>query len=219
MREPSATIVHFYRATVMHADIWRRRLDATTNWAVVSTAAIVTFAFSRPESPHFVLLLAVLFSVFFLVMEARRYQSFHMWRRRVHVMNRYVVAPSLAPALAPEDEDIEAALERLAEDLGSSVPRVSFVDAVGYRIRRNYGFLFAAVLATWLLKVWHYPEPAASLGGFVERAEVGLLPGRFVLGIVAVAAVLTLIAALAARTERMEDWNELPSPLKRAIGS
>ncbi len=217
MREPSTAVVHFYRASVMHADVWRRRLDATTNWAVVSTAGIVTFAFSRPESPHFVVLLAVVFCAFFLVMEARRYQMFHLWRRRVQMLNRWVVAPQLAPQIAPSDEEIEEGLQALAVDLGSSLPRLAFVHAVGYRLRRNYAFLLTAVFATWLLKIWYHPTPVASPGEFVEQASVGLVPGAVVLAAAGAGATVMLFLTVWARTEKMEDWNELPSPLGRAL--
>ena len=192
-------------------------MDATTNWAVVSTAAIVTFAFSRPDSPHFVLLLAVVFGVFFLVMEARRYQRFHMWRRRVHDMNRWIIVPALSPELAPSADEIEAALTELANDLASSVPRVSVFDAIGYRIRRSYGFLFAAVTASWLLKISHHPTPVSSTSEFLERAAVGFLPGMAVLTFAGVATGVAIILASVASSEQMEDWTEVGSPLERAL--
>ena len=79
MADNTIVLVHFYRAAVVHADVWRRRLDATTNWAVVTTAAVVTFAFGEAQAPHFVLLMALLFGLFFLVMESLRYQIYHVW--------------------------------------------------------------------------------------------------------------------------------------------
>ena len=30
--------VHFYRAVVSHMDVWRQRMDATTNWAAAMTS-------------------------------------------------------------------------------------------------------------------------------------------------------------------------------------
>ena len=217
MREIPSTIVHFYRATVMHADVWRQRLDATTNWAVVSTAAIVTFAFSQPENPHFILLLAIVFGSFFLSMESRRYQMYNLWRQRVQMLNRYVVAPALAPESAPSDEEVDRELGALAVELGSTVPHLSFVDALGYRLRRNYANLFAAVVATWVLKVWYHPNPAASWDIVVERAQIGGLSGLIVMSAVGVFMVVVTFLALRARTEQMRDWTELPSPLGRAL--
>src|SRR5690606_19527036 len=85
----SAVVVHFYRAVVAHMDVWRQRMDATTNWAAATTAGMVTFSFGAPESPHFTLLLAAAFDVMFLLMESRRYQIFDLWRRRFRLLNRY----------------------------------------------------------------------------------------------------------------------------------
>ena len=42
-------MVHFFRAEVHRANIWRQRLDTTTNWAVVTTGAAISFAFSEPQ--------------------------------------------------------------------------------------------------------------------------------------------------------------------------
>jgi uncharacterized membrane protein len=56
----ATAMVHFYRAEVSRANTWRTRLDATTNWAVITTAAALTFAFSSAHNPHFVLLLVSL---------------------------------------------------------------------------------------------------------------------------------------------------------------
>ena len=61
-------IAHFYRAVVSHADVWRQRMDATTNWAAATTAGMVTFAFGTPAAPHVVLLLAAAFDLIFLLM-------------------------------------------------------------------------------------------------------------------------------------------------------
>lgn len=218
MEEIPSTIVHFYRASVMHADVWRQRLDATTNWAVVSTAAILTFAFSAPENPHFILLLALTFDTFFLIMESRRYQMFDLYRHRVRMLNRYVIAPALSPTTAPDPNKIATELTALATELGSTVPHLSLIDSMGYRLRRNYGLLFGAVFATWLLKLWYHPNPAHSAPAYIERAQIGIMPGAAVLTGAAVLIVVLIFLAVRARTERMEEWRELPSPLRRAFG-
>lgn len=219
MRDVPNTIVHFYRATVMHADVWRRRLDVTTNWAVVSTAAIVTFAFSDPDHPHFILPLSIVFAAFFLVMESRRYQAFNLWRQRVEMLNRYIVAPALAPKSAPPPDEIESELAALAAELGSNVPHLSLVDALGYRLRRNYALLFAAVGATWVLKLWYHPTPAASFSELIDRAALGGMSGGAVTSIFGGMLGFSMFLAARARTEKMQDWTELPSPLRRALAS
>jgi len=37
-------MVHFFRAEVQRANLWRQRLDTTTNWAVVATGATLSVA-------------------------------------------------------------------------------------------------------------------------------------------------------------------------------
>ena len=37
-RDRSTILIHYYRAMVGRADVWRMRMDATTNWAIGATA-------------------------------------------------------------------------------------------------------------------------------------------------------------------------------------
>ena len=212
--------VHFYRAVVGHADVWRQRMDATTNWAAATTAAMITFSFGTPGAPHVVLLLSLAFDVVFLVMESRRYQVYDLWRRRFRTLNQHLVAPVLrGEALA--DADAEAAsragLASVAEDLGGTVPHLSLIDAVGYRIRRNYGFLFLLVLLTWSLKLDLHPGPAAGVGELIGRAAVGALDGSIIVLALTAFAVTALALALRAPGERMIRWSAVPSPYEQMV--
>lgn len=207
-------LVHFYRAVVTHADAWRQRMDATTNWAAATTAAMISVSFSG-DAPHFVLLLTLGFDTMFLLMESRRYQVYDLWRRRVHWLNRYYVTPALSPALAPPPEVTQGALDELAADLGRTIPHICLRDAIGYRVQRNYGYLFAVGLLGWILKLGVDPVQAETVGELARRARVGPFPGEAVF--LAVALVMGTIAfvAILAPTERMIGWTEAPSRWKR----
>ncbi len=205
-------LVHFYRAVVSHADVWRQRMDATTNWAAATTAGMVTFAFGERSAPHLVLLLAIGFDVVFLIMESRRYQIYDLWRRRFRTLNQYLVAPVLSPKDAPDAQRIEDALARVAADLGRTVPHLSLMDAVGYRIRRNYGYLFGVGIVAWLAKLDAQPVAVRSAGELVGRAAIGPMPGIIVMGLLAAAAVLFLVLGLRAPSEQMLNWTTVPSP-------
>ena len=217
MADNTIVLVHFYRAAVVHADVWRRRLDATTNWAVVTTAAVVTFAFGEAQAPHFVLLMALLFGLFFLVMESRRYQIYHVWELLIRDLHQYLIQPALLRDSDTDDEAIEAGLAQIARDLGSTLPRVSLLQAAGLRIRRNYGPLFTIVLLAWLLKLWLYPGPTYDAAEFAARAAVGVVPGAAVLVAMGVFFAVCVVAALSAPSEHIVDWAADASPAKKLV--
>ncbi len=54
-------ISHFYRGEMQRTYNWRRRLDRTTNWAIVIIAGTLTWTFSNTARLHFVLLLSIFF--------------------------------------------------------------------------------------------------------------------------------------------------------------
>ena len=68
-------MVQFFRAEVQRANIWRQRLDTTTNWAVITAGATLSFVFSSPSNPHFVIPINSILVAIFLLLEARRYRS------------------------------------------------------------------------------------------------------------------------------------------------
>jgi uncharacterized membrane protein len=211
-------LVHFYRAVVAHMDVWRQRMDATTNWAAATTAAMVTFSFSSAETPHFVLLLALAFDAMFLLMESRRYQIFDLWRRRFRVLNRFYVAPVLTATGEISEEGAEA-LARVGVDLGMLIPHLALLEAAGYRIRRNYGYLFTVGFAAWVLKLEVHPVPAESWEELVARAGIGVVPGEAVGLLVLVAITVCAALALRAPSERMLNWADVPSPFGRWLRS
>lgn len=214
-RNPPSVLVHLYRASVAHADVWRMRLDATTNWAVITTAAVLTFAFGSPSAPHFTELMALPFVLFFLFMESRRYQAYHLWQRRIRVLHRALVVPALKEPADVDESLVHALFRRLADDLARWVPAMPLWAALGYRLRRNYGPLITLILLAWLLKLYIHPDVVVSLDAYVDRATVGLVPGRVVLAGVGIFFLLCVGLALAAPTEQMKDWSALPSPIER----
>lgn len=218
-RNPPNVLVHFYRASVMHADVWRQRLDATTNWAVVTTAAVITFAFGGRESAAVLVLLALVFDFFFLFMEARRYQSYNLWQRRIRMIHRSVIAPALQPPGEIDGEQVRRNLAELAADLGRNVPAIPLWGAFGYRIRRNYGPLITLVILVWLLKLYIHPGVAENLAEFVRRAHVGPVPGSWVMVAVALFFISFIILAVKAPSEQMRDWSAVPAPIERIMPS
>ena len=213
-RLPEQMLVHFYRAVAGHMDVWRQRMDATTNWAAATSAGMITFAFGTPTAPHFVLLLALAFQAVFLLMESRRYQTFDLWRRRFRTLNRHLVAPVLRDAPEESSESAQA-LASVAVDLGRTVPHLGLLGSAGFRIRRNYGYLFLVTLVAWVLRLDMLAGSGGGLGGLVEQARIGSVPGQWVVSLVLVAAVSGTVLAMAAPSEQMLDWAAVPPPLRR----
>src|SRR3712207_2599123 len=80
--EFNTAMVHFYRGEVQRSNTWRNRLDTTTNWAVITAGATLSFAFSSTAHPHFLIPLNSLLLAFFLFFEARLYRYSEIWSRR-----------------------------------------------------------------------------------------------------------------------------------------
>ncbi len=180
--EFNAAMIHFYRGEVQRSNTWRNRLDTTTNWAVLTAGATLSFVFSSNSNPHFVIPINSILVAIFLLMEARRYRYYEIWSSRVRVMETGYFAQLLAPESVPPDEGWA---QHLAADLITPHFTISEWEAVGRRLRRNYLWIFALLALAWNLKVYLHPFPAANFNVFIARAQVGIVPGWivFVVGV------------------------------------
>jgi uncharacterized membrane protein len=184
-------MVHLFRAEVQRANVWRQRLDTTTNWAVVSTGAVLSIAFSQPASHHSVLILNMLLVTWFLLTESRRYRYYELWSYRIRLMETDFYAAMLVPPFHPSPEWAES----LAENLLSPSFPISNWEAFGRRLRRNYIFIYLILGVSWLAKNWLFPAPPAGMTEYVARAAIGSIPGNVVLAAVAISyGILTVIA-------------------------
>lgn len=176
-------IAHLYRGEIYRSTIWRTRLDTTTNWAVVTLGIALSIAFSSPNASALPLVLVGILILFFLLLEARRYRYFNVWRARARWMETNLYAPMLA------DGDIHLDTgwtKTLADDYLRPEYHVSLTTAIGRRIRRNYLWILMIQTIAYVGKLIVHPAAVASLGEFVRRADIGPLPGEAVLAIGAV---------------------------------
>lgn len=171
--EFNSAMNHFYRGEVARSTSWRARLDATSNWAVVTAGALLTFSLGDLNKPHFVIPLGTLLILMFLLVEARRYRYYELWTARVRLMETDFYGAMLMPPFQPSEDWAEALTSSL---LNPQFP-VSLAEAVGRRLRQNYLMIFIILAATWIFKVASYPTTVTSLGEFVDRAAVGPIPG------------------------------------------
>jgi uncharacterized membrane protein len=173
----TTAMVHFFRAEISRANVWRQRLDTTTNWAVVITGAVITFAFSEPLGHHSVIILSTLLITIFLYIEARRYRYYELWSSRVRLMETDFFAGMLVPPFHPSSDWAES----LAENLLQPHFSISMWEAFGRRFRRNYLWIFMILGSSWFAKLWLHPSPAISLQSMIERASIGSIPGWFII--------------------------------------
>ena len=184
--EFNMAMVHFYRGEVQRSNVWRGRLDATTNWAVITAGATLSFVFSSPDNPHFAIPINSFLVSIFLFMEARRYRYYEVWANRVRVLETGYFAPMLSHRTIPPDKEWA---EHISADLISPHFTISEWEAVGRRLRSNYLWIFILLALSWTLKIYIHPAPIpvateAERNLFwdvvFQRATVGLAPGWFV---------------------------------------
>jgi uncharacterized membrane protein len=174
--EFNTAMVHFYRGEITRSNVWRTRLDSTTNWAVVTSGAVLTFAFGSAGNSHVVILLSFLLVGLFLVIEARRYRYYELWALRVRLMETDFFAAMFNPPFAPHQEWAT----RLVDSLIEPEFPITYLEAVGRRLRRNFIWLFLILGIAWVVKLMLHPIPAYSWASFLDHAAIGFISGRVV---------------------------------------
>jgi uncharacterized membrane protein len=88
-------MAHFYRGELGRIMVWRQRLDTTTTWAITTTSAIFTVAFTLREVPHLIFFFNLAIVVVMLWIEARRYRFYDAFRARVRMLEAHSLMPML----------------------------------------------------------------------------------------------------------------------------
>ena len=171
-------LAHLYRAEVYRSTIWRTRLDNTTNWSVVTLGIALSITFSSATASPLPLVLAGILVTLFLVLEARRYRYFNVWRARARWIETHFYAPMLRHGNLPADDGWQ---ETLACDYLEPHYHISFVRAVGRRLRRNYVWILLIQTIAYSAKITIHPAPVPNLAEIVDRAAVGPVPGEVML--------------------------------------
>ena len=185
-------MVHLFRAEVQRANVWRQRLDTTTNWAVVATGATLSISFSQPNVHHGVIILNTLLVTWFLFIEARRYRYYELWSYRVRLMETDFYAPMLVPPFHPSPEWAE----NLAENLLTPSFPISMWEAFGRRLRRNYLWIYLILFISWMGKSFLFPEPATTIAEFIDRGSVGSIPGYIIVSLGVIYHLFLLMIAI-----------------------
>lgn len=173
-------VAHLYRGEIYRSTLWRTRLDTTTNWSVVTLGVALSIAYSSPQASPLPLVLVGILIVFFLMLEARRYRYFNVWRARCRWIELHFMVPMLTEGNLHLEERWQ---DKLAEDYRHPSYHVSMWTAIGRRIRRNYFWILLIQTIAYIGKLVVHPGPLTDLGELLERAAIGPIPGWLVLSV------------------------------------
>ena len=205
-------MAHLFRGELGRSDTWRTRLDTTMNWALTTSGAVISFAFSSTSTSHVVLLVGFWLVATFLLLEARRYRYYDLWNRRV----RLIEGGYWAPLLRKEPVDPDA-LRELASEFSRPQIQLSLFSAIATRMVRAYGPLMLVLLISWFAKVYGHPKRVQSWDEFFERAHIGFLPGEVVVIILSLVTGLFLLAFITALVARPPMGELRPRPRSRRL--
>lgn len=187
-------LAHLYRGEVYRSTIWRTRLDTTTNWSVVTLGVALSITFSSRDASPLPLILVGVLIAFFLMLEARRYRYFNVWRARARWMENHFYAPMLHDG----DLHLEGAWQRtLARDYNRPAYHISYLTALGRRLRYTYIWIFMIQSASYFGKIVVHPAPLTSMDDLWSRAAVGPISGETMVALGAVYNLGWVVLALA----------------------
>lgn len=200
------SMAHLYRGEVQRMTVWRQRLDTTSNWAILLTFGMTTFALGARDVPHYILLLGLAIISICLAIEARRYRHLHHSEWRVSLVEHNYFARLLSPA---ETTPEPAWRRMLAQDLERPRFTVSWFMATRLRLRRNYLMLVYFITAAWLTKVFVHPHSPESLVEFYERLSLGDLFQSWFVSITAGIFIIasTALAVLTPTEDFLQEWS------------
>lgn len=174
-----SAVVHLYRGQLTRADTWRQRLDTTSNWAVVTTMGLLSFAFSSADHNHSSIVVGMVLITHFLLVEARRYRVFDVWNSRVRMIEENFYGPILTRDL---ESPRHAWGELVAQDLLHPRFKLSYLQALRARVMRNYSALYVLLLVAWLAKLAE--ADATVYGGWRVYLTLGPIPWWGTLGLI-----------------------------------
>lgn len=183
-------LFHYYRAEVYRETNWRSRMDVTTNWVIVVTGVMLSFAFGETQAPHTIILLNYLVAQFFLYIEARRYRYYAMLRSRTRLMEEHILAPIFTGAEEKIPDDWR---KKLAVSLTHPKVSMSKIESLAWRLRRQYMVLLLVIFIAWMARIYMFPARVGSLSAAIGQAGIGVIPGAVVFAMF----VLSLLICMA----------------------
>lgn len=223
---PVAATVHIYRGLMDRAATWRLRIDNPTNWAILTCGTSVSFTLSDETHSHAVLLLIMLFTAMFVIVEARRTRYYDLWSSWLRLLETEYLAPILQDNCVTANDTWQ---ELIVRDLAYPHFKASFWRMVQRRMRDHYMAIYLFLLISWLLKLLLHPPQVGQCAdaSFICHATLGPLPGGAVIGLVGCFyAALLLLTLLGYRNRdpsvevlsRERTLQKLVSPSQQPVG-
>ena len=135
----------------------------------------------------------------FLIIEARRYRGYDLWRGRVRTLQKNVFTYGLDPSAGLNNPKWR---EELSEDYRTPSIKITTEEAISNRLRRIYLLLFTIMISAWVIRVGAFAGPS-----WPTSAAIGKIPGLVVSVAVVMFYLISLIVAVRPRTWGPEDEN------------
>ena len=147
-KDYAATMVHFYRGELGRMMVWRQRFDTTTHWAIIGMMGMVSFAWNHAAYGNFLFIFANTVLYLLLTIEARRYRFYDAYRARVRMLESHFIFP----VVTLSSKRLEGNWRRqMGEDLILPSYKITFLEALSRRFRRNYVWIFLILNGTWVM--------------------------------------------------------------------
>lgn len=187
-------LFHYYRAEVYRETVWRNRLDTTTNWAIVVTAATLSFAFSGVGTAHIIIIINYIIVGLLLYVESRRFRYYALLRERTKMMEKHILGPLFSNKISGQQS--EKWLSDIARSLQSPKINMSRIESISWRLRRNYIFILAFLYMIWLYRILTFPRQENLTGGIYSNASIDFIPGYFVFTAMTLSIITLIFVAL-----------------------
>jgi len=207
-----SVMAHFYRGEMSRVTTWRQRLDQPTTGTGTVLAAILTWAFSNTDNPHYIILIAIGAVATFLGIEARRFQHYDVYRSRVRKLQENLFANALDPSHDVEDRGWRVAL---SEDFRTPTTKLTLREAVSNRLRRVYLALLSVLLVSWVFRITAFTPGGKT---WLEAAGIAYIPGLAVVATLGVFYAVMIVLTVWPRKQHArgelhegdsDDWEDI----------
>ncbi|QFU83147.1 DUF2270 domain-containing protein [Natronorubrum aibiense] len=194
----NAVLGHAYRGELARETTWCSRLDQTTTWSVTVMPRSSRGRSRAPTTPT----TSSSLGCGRLLIEARRYRDYDVYRARVRLLQQNFLATTLDPSQRDEHSDWRT---DLSDDYRRPTLKITLLEAISNRLRRIYFALLTVLCLAWLFRVTAF----APGENFPDTAAIASAPGAVVAGVVGTFYVGVLVLAFWPRErEAKEEFRE-----------